>query len=575
MFLGKQKAHTLSSSKFLPLLCFLAMTCSIIFMGIVLPLRGLYFYAALLDTQLGSWLLLPTRLLFPQAAIIWPVHYIRIIPAPTGVAWKECAVLFLSLLILFGFYMLAVRLVPQLITLRFILYTTVLFGLVCVLFPAITSQDIFSYIAYARMGIVYHLNPLTALPSAITADPVYPYIYWVHQPSAYGPTWALIACALQWLALVAGFKNVLAMVLLLRLFGLAIHLASILLIWQLSGSLQHNSGSISQTRRLRATLAFAWNPLLLFEACVNAHNDTTILFFVLIAIWCLQISTQKATPLYLATAFFLALAACLKVTLIVLMPALLLYLWMQRPRRIQSIIATIVVYVSTILLLYAPFWQHGMALHVFQVNPGVTRDVNGPYEFLTHLYESVRGRPFPFISSDVGAPIEVSTHRLSMLIFVLLYAILCLRFLMTRHTHLLNDLVKFMSIAWLFYCLIGSPWFWPWYLTAFFGLFALIEATGDYPRLLFSLLRLPLATRLLTIPLLGLYIFATWTPHELLIPGLPYFQMTYLRGLWLCLIPLLALRPATPIALVPRTNEHPGTLPVSYAEDSMEIRQSS
>src|SRR5205807_5635077 len=94
----------------------------------------------------------------------------------------------------------------------------------------------------------------------------------------------------QWLALAFGFKSILSMVLLLRLFGLAMHLGSTQLLWVLSGRLQRLYGSISPRLRTLAILAFAWNPLLLFEAAVNAHCDTTILFFVLLAIW-LLIST--------------------------------------------------------------------------------------------------------------------------------------------------------------------------------------------------------------------------------------------------------------------------------------------
>lgn len=536
------KVASIPLRNFLPPVLLLVVACTTLFVGAVLPLRGLYLYNALPVTQLGFWLLLPTRLLFPGKAIIWPVHYVHVIPAALSVAWKETALLLASLTVLFGLYLLAVRILPDYITQRYILLSTALLGLVCMLFPAATSQDIFSYIAYARMGVIYHLNPLTTLPLAIHTDAVYPYIFWIHQPSAYGPTWAIITCALQWLAFTFGFKNLVAIILLLRLLGLVMHLCSIQLVWWLAGSLQRLTGTVSRRRQLMATLAFAWNPLLLLEACVNAHNDTTILFLILLAVYFLLPRTGRRPQSYLLAAVFLALAACLKITLVVLAPLLLLFLWQQQPRRIQSVIGALVAYLGTVVLLYAIFWQHGAILHVFQVNPGTTRDINGPYEFLTHLYESIQRKRFPYISSDTGVPIEVLTHKAGLVIFSVIYGIFCLYSLFVRQLFSsLLSLIRWMAVAWLFYCLVGSPWFWPWYLTTFFGLFALIEATGSYWHPLSKLLHLPLAVRLLLFAALSLYCFSTWGPNATFVPRLPYFQWTYMRGLWLCLLPLLAM----------------------------------
>ena len=75
-------------------------------------------------------------------------------------------------------------------------------------------------------------------------------------------------------------------------------------------------GSISPRLRALAILAFAWNPLLLFEAAVNAHCDTTILFFVLLALWLLYcaIGTPWFWPWYTVTFFGLfALVASVEV----------------------------------------------------------------------------------------------------------------------------------------------------------------------------------------------------------------------------------------------------------------------
>src|SRR5206468_2004402 len=103
----------------------------------------------------------------------------------------------------------------------------------------------------------------------------------------YGPIWAIITCALQWMTSIFGTQNLAPMVLALRLFGVSAHLCSTLLVWSIAGHLLRAQNQPSSPLRIQATLAFAWNPLLLFEACVNAHNDTVVFLFVLLAIWLL------------------------------------------------------------------------------------------------------------------------------------------------------------------------------------------------------------------------------------------------------------------------------------------------
>jgi hypothetical protein len=403
-----------------------------------------------------------------------------------------------------------------------------------VFFPITTSQDVFSYIAYARMGVIYHLNPLTALPTDIPRDTIYPYLFWVHQPSAYGPTWIIITCALQWISLTFGSQHILPMVLLLRFFGLAMHLGSIYLIWRLSGHLQQVSNSISSGARLAALLAFAWNPFLLFEACVNAHIDTTILFLIFLALWFLLSYTQGTGRHYLLAVALLAVITCLKITFVLLVPGLLLFLWAQQAHRLRTILLAAVTYIGIVLLLYAPFWQPGL-LHLFHISPATSRVLNSPYEFFLQLGASIEGKPVLPISADIGSRAEVITHWVSIAIFLIVYGLLCVRPLKApRSINTLPSLIRWMALCWLLYSLLGSSWFWPWYIIAFFGLATLLTAsTGNV--LLLSFLRLPLALYLLTFSMLCLYCFYTWAPHASTIPYLPYFQWSYLRGLWIWL----------------------------------------
>jgi hypothetical protein len=543
----------------LPFILPLAMLCAILFLDAVLPLGGFWFHTALL-TQLGSWPLLPTHLLFPGWAVSSIITSTHPAPPPIPLSWEQTPFLLAAFLLIFLLYLLALRRLPwvttreqgfpttlpqHIISLRYIFFSTLLLGVTYMLIPVVTSPDIFSYIAYARMGVIYHLNPLTTLPPAIHSDPVYVHLYWNNQPSAYGPTWAGISSVLQWFTLIFGAQSLLPMVVALRLLGLATHLCSTLLIWSITGHLQRLQGQISPQKRLLATLGFAWNPLLLFEACVNAHNDTPLLLLVLLAIWFLLPRKQTTTGslrAYIPAIVILALATCLKLNIVLLVPFVLIFVWKrtQHEVRLFMIVKLTFIYAGIIVLLYAPFWQNGAILNVLRTNPTTSRDINTLAEFLSRLYNSITARlgypPAPLN----GSPAENLTHTLSIAIFVILYALLCWQALRTpRSLNTLPSLIRWLAFAWLLYCAIGTPWFWPWYLVTFFGLYALAAGTGNENVPWGN--RLPLATSLLAFSMLSIYCFYPWGPHSSFIPGLPDFQWAYLRGPWAWLIPLLAI----------------------------------
>src|SRR5712691_8817261 len=414
----KLDQHAIWQHKLLPIAILVAMECAILLLDAVIPLKGLglTFRDALL-TRLGIWPLLPTLLLFPHWAFTPLLYGIHIADSAHPIivgGWLAATMLFGALLVVFLLYFLALRRLPRYVSHRYIIYSTLLLGITCLLIPVVTSPDLYSYIAYARIGVIYHLNPLTTLPTAIHHDLVFIHLYWKDQPSAYGPTWIALTSFMQWLAITLGTKSILSMLVALRLLGLAMHLGSALLIWSISGHLQRQYGSISAEKRVLATLAFAWNPLLLFEACVNAHNDATILFLILLSIWFL-VRYPLDMPLrsLLFAAAILAIATCLKLNVLLLIPGLLIFLWVQQPRSILRIAATITVYLGIIILVYAPFWQNGAYLKVFQVNPVASRNINSLADFLTHLYNSITAAlGYPMVNST-GSAAETVTHILS------------------------------------------------------------------------------------------------------------------------------------------------------------------
>ena len=541
----------------LPLLVFICTECALLLVNAVLPLRGVWFYDSLI-ARFGTWTLLPTQLLFPHFQTV--LGQARgSMPLSPAMTWKETFLLFGAFTLLFALYLVAVYVLPKRVSRRFILCSTFLLGVTLTFCPAIASQDIFSYIAYARMVALYHLNPFANLPAAIHTDPIYAFVYWSQQPSLYGPTWILITSGIQWLASVCGFSSLPTIVLLLRLFSLAMHLSSTLLIWSILGHFGHIQSKESmlskqvntqRVRRVLATLAFAWNPALLFDACINAHSDTTVLFLLLLSIWLLLPRSQTTRyASFLAVAVFAA-AICLKANFLLLLPGLFLFLLAQRTqlsllKRIRSIVGFAVVGLVVAFLLYAPFLQHAQILHLLLANPNTAHDANSLYEVVVRLYAAHSNIRIPPSITPNGIAIENISHTVSTLLFLLVYVALCIRtLLLPRTIDTVPALVRWMALLWFLYCLLGAPWFWPWYLITFFGLFALVEGDMDArvpSNAALRFLHMPLVVRGLAYTMLSVYCFYTWALDKNVVPFLFPVQWLYLRGLWLWFLPLFLL----------------------------------
>jgi hypothetical protein len=59
--------------------------------------------------------------------------------------------------------------------------------------PPLLSQDVFSYISYARLGAEHGLNPYLHAPLERAADPAFAHLGWPDSVSAYGPLFTLLS----------------------------------------------------------------------------------------------------------------------------------------------------------------------------------------------------------------------------------------------------------------------------------------------------------------------------------------------------------------------------------------------
>ncbi len=135
--------------------------------------------------------------------------------------------------------------------------------------PVLLSHDVYSYVDYARLGIVHGLDPYVHPPATAPADPVYPEVEWTDATSAYGPLFTLATFPLAWLpvgAAVAAFKALAAA----SVLGLAVLVARL--------------APARGLDPLRAAAFVALNPLVLVHIVGGAHNDGLAMLIAMLGI---------------------------------------------------------------------------------------------------------------------------------------------------------------------------------------------------------------------------------------------------------------------------------------------------
>jgi hypothetical protein len=139
----------------------------------------------------------------------------------------------------------------------------------CTLAPPILSADLFSYVAYARMGALHGLSPYVHGPSVIRHDAVYPFTHWVFTKSVYGPVFTLVSYAFAPFGLTA------------TLWGLKVleGLAAGLLVaatWGVARRLGRDP--------LLPAMIVGLNPVILLYGVGGGHNDVLMLSLAMVGV---------------------------------------------------------------------------------------------------------------------------------------------------------------------------------------------------------------------------------------------------------------------------------------------------
>lgn len=187
---------------------------------------------------------------------------------------------FLIALLSYSAAFVGILLLVRRISSRWAIALTIALQLIVFVGPVLISTDVFSYIAYARMGVVHAINPYLHGPTSIATDPVYRYVGkdWVKVATAYGPLYTLLSYPLAPLGVLGALWG-------MKLEALAASAGTLALTWRCA--------RIRGLDPKFALIVVGVNPLWVIYGLGGAHNDLIMTLFLMGAVALTFASEQR------------------------------------------------------------------------------------------------------------------------------------------------------------------------------------------------------------------------------------------------------------------------------------------
>lgn len=277
---------------------------------------------------------------------------------------------------------------------RLVACGAVALSLLALTIPPVFSTDSFGYAIYGRIAADYGANPYTASPATTAfGDPLMPYVYWRDLASPYGPIWTLISKSL-----VLAPASPVEVAVRFKLLALAATLLNGWLVYALVRRRWPDGAGW-------AYLAFSWNPLVLVEGVVAAHNDAVMLTVVLLAAH-LVVRTRGEV-----STVALTVAGLIKLTIAPIAGIAALRLLVRTPLMGRTAVAGRLVVTSAAVSLcaVAPFWCGADLLGGLMSQP--ENGVNNPLSIAFADFAST----LPAGADVVGTPMALVALALALL----------------------------------------------------------------------------------------------------------------------------------------------------------------
>ncbi len=136
------------------------------------------------------------------------------------------------------------------------------------------SYDLFNYIFDAKIITYYRQNPYLHRALDFPADPMLSFMRWTHRFYPYGPVWLVLTVPLSFV----GFNHFLPTFFLFKFLGVLSFLGTAFFIGRILRK-------ISPEDKIFGLILFAFNPLVIIEGLVSAHNDMPMMFFAILSLY--------------------------------------------------------------------------------------------------------------------------------------------------------------------------------------------------------------------------------------------------------------------------------------------------
>lgn len=341
-------------------------------------------------------------------------------------------------------YVLSIRNFNETISIKTIIIFTLLFNVTLFIIWPTGSEDVIGYISLSRIVSEHNLNPYIVPYSTLNHDNLYYIVnnYWASQTCLYGPPFVLIGSAITFIA----GNNFVLNVFLFKLFFLIINLLNCFLIYKI-------------TKKKVALILYAWNPLILYEFANNGHNDSLVIFFLLLSIFYFLKNPNKIKYFSIAL-FFILMSVLIKFITLVLVPIFFLVSFLKSKRIISKTyltLASFFIISFTLIIFYLPFWDKKIFNRVFGQANFVPPNFLGASPFIRFNSYIAKLTDYSLLSSE-------QIILLGKIIFILFYLLII--YLILKNNNLkYQDVYKYFSLSLFFLFLLVFTWLMPWYFT--------------------------------------------------------------------------------------------------------------
>lgn len=318
-----------------------------------------------------------------------------------------------------------------------ILFVALVFNVIFLFVPFLTSNDLHSYIFAGRIFSGWGENPYLVPYDAFPQDEFYQSIrtIWATHTTLYGPLFLLLGGLINFL----GQNNLLLTTFLFKLVLVGANIINTFLVYKIS-------------KNKKATFLYGLNPLVIFELSGNAHTESLLISFLLLSLLFVRVRPISSFGA-------LTLSMLVKYSTFIFAPLYLIYF---KRKGWITLTAAVFLGLGIVIAAYLPFWE---GPHIF--------------DYLAVYYNGQYVSPSPGIlvaQAILGS--YQPAFKVNTFIFLIVAGWLIAKFWFSKRTF--KQLVFCSFLFYWIYLLTKLSLVLTWYLTPLVALGSLCATWSNY-----------------------------------------------------------------------------------------------